>query len=250
MPRDLWEKSSVEEIRERFDGDVERFSHLETGQAAAMDSPLGLELISAASIACCPAADRLLDLGCGAGNFSVKLLTDSAAARSIERVRCDVDLVDLSQPMLDRANERVSAVTTGAVRTHQADLRDLRFDDGSFDIIVAAAVLHHLRSEDDWRTVFGELYRWLRPGGCVWIFDLVEQETPALRAIMWERYAEYLRTLRDEDYRKTVFEYIDREDSPRPLMTQLAWLTDAGFETTEVLHKHACFAAYGAIKSS
>ena len=36
MPRQLDEKSTVEEIRQRFDADVERFSKLETAQQAAM----------------------------------------------------------------------------------------------------------------------------------------------------------------------------------------------------------------------
>ena len=38
-------KSTVDEIRQRFDADVERFSNLETGQSATADAPLGMELI-------------------------------------------------------------------------------------------------------------------------------------------------------------------------------------------------------------
>ncbi len=38
-------KSSVDQIRSRFDQDVERFSNLETGQSATIDAPLSLELI-------------------------------------------------------------------------------------------------------------------------------------------------------------------------------------------------------------
>ncbi len=45
-------KSTVEEIRHRFDNDVERFSNLETGQTAAMDAAIAMELIArAASVA-------------------------------------------------------------------------------------------------------------------------------------------------------------------------------------------------------
>ena len=33
-------KSTVDEIRERFDNDVERFSNLATGQSATIDAPL------------------------------------------------------------------------------------------------------------------------------------------------------------------------------------------------------------------
>ena len=39
-------KSTVEEIRERFDADVERFSNLETGQSATVDAPLAMSLIA------------------------------------------------------------------------------------------------------------------------------------------------------------------------------------------------------------
>ncbi len=42
-------KSTVEEIRERFDHDVERFSNLETGQSATIDSPLMLEMVAEAA---------------------------------------------------------------------------------------------------------------------------------------------------------------------------------------------------------
>jgi hypothetical protein len=41
-------KSTVDQIRERFDGDVERFSNLETGQSATIDAPLSLSLIAEA----------------------------------------------------------------------------------------------------------------------------------------------------------------------------------------------------------
>jgi tRNA (cmo5U34)-methyltransferase len=35
-PSRLEDKSTIEEIRQRFDGDVERFSNLETGQSATI----------------------------------------------------------------------------------------------------------------------------------------------------------------------------------------------------------------------
>ena len=49
-------KSTVEQIRARFDNDVERFSNLETGQSATIDAPLVLELISQAATATNPAS--------------------------------------------------------------------------------------------------------------------------------------------------------------------------------------------------
>jgi tRNA (cmo5U34)-methyltransferase len=42
-------KSTVDEIRQRFDADVERFSNLETGQSATIDAPLAMALVAEAA---------------------------------------------------------------------------------------------------------------------------------------------------------------------------------------------------------
>jgi tRNA (cmo5U34)-methyltransferase len=47
---------------------------------------------------------------------------------------------------------------------------------GRFDVIVAAAVLHHLRDERDWENAFRKIFNLTTPGGSVWITDLVSHE--------------------------------------------------------------------------
>ena len=235
-------KSTVDEILQLFDCDVDRFSNLEIGQTTTIDSPLMLELITQAAAASNPQARQFLDVGCGAGNYSLKFL------ESLPNV--DVTLVDLSQPMLARASERIGAVSTGEIRAVQGDIRDLAFPAGQFDVILAAAVLHHLRGEDEWRSVFSKFHRILRPGGAVWIVDLIEQSTSAVQALMWTRYREYLTEFKDDAFRERVFDYIEKEDTPRSLIYQLDLLREVGFEGIELLHKNNLFAAFGAIKST
>jgi len=70
-------KSSIEEIKERFDNDVERFSNLDTGQLSTIDAKISLELITEASKRIVPNAQNLLDIGCGAGNYSLMMLSKS-----------------------------------------------------------------------------------------------------------------------------------------------------------------------------
>lgn len=235
-------KSTVEQIRERFDHDVERFSNLETGQSAQIDSPLALELVTLAASATTPHASAVLDVGCGAGNFTLKLL---------QRLpHLDVTLIDLSRPMLDRALQRVSAATSGQVTGLQGDIRELPLGESRFDIIVAASVLHHLRNENEWQTVFEKFHAALRPKGSVWIHDFIEHTHPQVQALMWERYGAYLTQLKDAAYRDHVFAYVEQEDSPRSLLFQIDLLRSVGFKEVEVLHKNNCFAAFGATKGA
>jgi tRNA (cmo5U34)-methyltransferase len=142
MPRSLHEKSTVEEIRARFDADVERFSKLETGQQAAMDAPVILDIVARSAAAHIQPNGKILDIGCGAGNFTLRVLNQISPL--------DCVLVDLSQPMLDRAMQRVSAATSGRVQTIQSDMRSLEFEPASFDLILAGQVLHHLREDAQW----------------------------------------------------------------------------------------------------
>jgi tRNA (cmo5U34)-methyltransferase len=233
-------KSTVDEIRQRFDADVERFSNLETGQSATIDAPLAMALVAEAAAATTPHVRHVLDVGCGAGNYTLKLL------ESLPDL--DATLIDLSRPMLDRARERVSRATAGRITAIQADIRAVELPQGEFDIVLAAAVLHHLRTDREWRDVFAAFHRALRPGGSVWVFDLVESSIPAVGRLMRRRYGEYLARLKDERYRDHVFAYVEKEDTPRPLPFQLDLLRQAGFAQVEVLHMNVCFAAFGAVK--
>jgi len=233
-------KSTVDEIRARFDKDVERFSQLETGQVAAMDSAFCMGLIAETAAAVSPQAKDLLDIGCGAGNYTLKLL---------ERIPgLNVTLLDLSLPMLERAKARVSAAGGKVVATLQADVREVDLGEARFDTILAAAVLHHLRDESEWRAVFAKLYRALKPGGALWIYDMVAHELPAVQTLQSEAYGQYLEDLNGKEYRATVFAYTEKEDTPRPVTFQIEQLRAAGFRTVELLHKRGPFAAFGALK--
>jgi len=233
-------KSTIEQIRERFDRDVERFSNLETGQSATIDAPLSLALIAEAASRVTSGASSLLDVGCGAGNYSLKIL---------ERLpNLDVTLIDLSRPMLNRAVERVSRASSGRIIALQGDIRELQLGEGRFDVICAAAVLHHLREIPEWHSVFSKFYTSLKAGGSLWISDFIEHSDARVQSLMWERYGAYLSQLKDEAYRDHVFAYVAQEDSPRPLMFQLDLLRSVGFSDVEILHKNSCFAAFGAIK--
>ena len=240
MNDDFSKKSTVDQIRETFDQAVERFSNLENGHQAAMDSLLIMELIASAAARTTPQATSVLDIGCGAGNYTLKLL----------ELLSDLDctLLDLSRPMLDRAKTRVSKKAAANVITLQGDIREIEFAEQQFDIVVAGSVLHHLRFDHEWETVCKKIFRSLQPGGTFWMSDLVSHEHPQIHALLWDRYGQYLADQGGASFRENVFKNIEEEDTPRSVSYQMNLLQRTGFVNVDILHKNACFAAFGGSK--
>ena len=183
----------------------------------------------------------MLDIGCGAGNNTLRML------QRINPLECD--LVDLSMPMLTRAKERVTAVNSGAVRIFHEDFRTVPLDAERYDIIVAAAVLHHLRDNNDWQAAFEKIFRLAAPGGGVWISDFIAHEQEKVQRLMSDRYGEYLRSLPARSGSRSCFGLIEREDTPRSVAFQLDLLNRVGFKTVDVLHKNSCCAVFLALKA-
>ncbi|MGY3054526.1 tRNA (cmo5U34)-methyltransferase [Pedobacter sp. UYEF25] len=240
MNRHDMQKATNDEIRARFDTDVERFSNLETGQQTTIDAPLTMELCTEAAKYINPNARNLLDIGCGAGNYTLKMLN------KIPNLNCTLN--DLSLPMLERARERVSANTHGETTIIQDDMRKLDLPDNHYDIVFAAATFHHLRTDADWELVFNKVYQTLKPGGSLWISDLVAHDSKLIDSLFRNKYGAYLETIGGKEYSQKVFDYIEYEDTPRSLNYQLGLLNQVGFTTTEILHKNSYFAAFGGIK--
>ncbi|HMD52463.1 MAG TPA: class I SAM-dependent methyltransferase [Solirubrobacteraceae bacterium] len=98
---------------------------------------------------------RSLEVGAGTGYFSLNL----QRAGLIEHATCS----DISEGMLEtlRANARELGLQ---VETVVADAECLPFADGSFDLVLGHAVLHHI---PDLSRAFAEFERVLAPGGTV-----------------------------------------------------------------------------------
>lgn len=105
-----------------------------------------------------PAARRALDLGCGDGRLSAEL-------RAEELVAADVSAVALA-----RAAVRLPDARTVELEPDAA----LPFEDGSFDLVLCAETLEHVR---DVQLLLSEIRRVLVPGGTL---ALTTPATPAL----------------------------------------------------------------------
>lgn len=233
-------KSSPEIIRRNFDQQVERFSNLETGQTTAIDSPLCMELVARSAALLNPNATNMLDLGCGGGNYAVKVAT------FLPEVNCT--LIDLSANMLEKAEERVSKLISGKVTALQGDYRNLDLGESQFDVITAGTTLHHLREDAEWELVFGKVFKALKKGGTFWINDIVIGETDEMTTMMLDGWVSLLQKQVSPEEVELYLNRYETEDTPRTLSYQLDLLKQVGFQETFVLHKHFNFAAFGARK--
>ncbi|MHB8641334.1 MAG: class I SAM-dependent methyltransferase [Gaiellaceae bacterium] len=88
---------------------------------------------------------RVLEVGCGMGELAEQLGTEGL----------DVVAIDLSQRMVELARLR-------GIDARIGDVQELPFDDGEFDVVVAAWVLYHVPDLD---RALREIVRVLETGG-------------------------------------------------------------------------------------
>lgn len=233
-------KASVEEIKVRFDNDVDRFTNLQTGQVSVVDAPIMLDVVTEVAKRIRPEATDMLDLGCGGGNYAAKMVT------RMPNLNCT--LIDLSDAMLVKAKERVESITSGNVLVQQGDMREVTLGEDQFDFIFAGATLHHLREDHEWELVFTKLYKSLKKGGCFFVADLIEHENELLNQYFKECYIDYLSVIGGREYAEEILGLIEKADTPRSIVFQTDLLKKIGFRQIEILHKNICYAAFYAVK--
>jgi ubiquinone/menaquinone biosynthesis C-methylase UbiE len=125
--------------------------------------------IAADAVAGLPPGGSVLDVGTGPGRLLVEVL----------RLRPDLRVtgVDLAADMVETANRNLAGFADRAVAV-VADVRDLPFENDTFDLIVSTLSLHHWAEPE---ACGAELSRTLRPGGQVRIYDLRSAPFAALR---------------------------------------------------------------------
>ncbi|MBN1148887.1 MAG: class I SAM-dependent methyltransferase [Anaerolineales bacterium] len=105
---------------------------------------------------------KIIDIGCGSGATGLVL-----AWRFVES---EIVGIDLSEPLLRMANQRAAAAGLAErVRFEKADVQQIPYEDGAFDVAINANMVHLV--EDPVR-MLNEIERVLAPGGRLFIADL------------------------------------------------------------------------------
>lgn len=165
-------------------------------------------------------AFRVLELGVGTGTLTAQILEGFPHAR--------LTGVDLSPRMITRAREKLRPYRD-RVELVAGDLGD--FEEGTYDVVVSALAIHHLRDADKWR-LFRRIFRSLPPGG---YFGDADDHLPE-DSIFDTRYAQIASMLPAPGGRKgawtspqAVWHDHERFDQPATLTAELSALERAGF---------------------
>jgi tRNA (cmo5U34)-methyltransferase len=164
-----------------------------------LDEVPGYERLQDAVARACrgPAVERILDLGIGTGETSVRVRDVHPAAEMVG--------VDVNDAMLAAARSRLP----------DADLRVGQLEDplpeGPFDLVVTALAVHHLDGAGK-ADLFARVAARLRPGGRFVIADLIVPADPA----------------------DVVTEIDGVYDQPSSLADQVTWLEQAGLDAAVV----------------
>lgn len=95
--------------------------------------------------------EKILDLGCGTGNFSIKLAQKG----------CQVTGIDISETMLERAAEKANKLDLD-INFIKTDALNLEFEANHFDSVFSMAALEFI---EDLKKAVQEMKRVVKPGG-------------------------------------------------------------------------------------
>ena len=128
-------------------------------------------------------ASRVLELGCGTGNLTLRLPARVSAA--------SLTLVDGSAEMVSLTRLRLRSARTLGAEPDQfitARFEDLELPPGSFDLVVSSISLHHVEEKG---SLYGRIRAMLRSGGYFCFADQIRGTPESHHQLNWRRWLDF-----------------------------------------------------------
>lgn len=210
------------------------------------------EMLGAIALCLPPETERILELGCGTGELTQKVLQHCPNAQLVA-VDYSPRMIEFIQEKLDYQGQR------DRVQTFQLDFGAWANDEGetnigdNFDAVISSLAIHHLSDEMKGK-LFQKIARSLKPNGRFWNADPLLPEFPELKEIYQqsrERWAQQqgldLETVRTK-LGKSETQGYSSQDQLATLDSHFHQLKDAGFSKTAVIWKYYNLAVFGGLR--
>ena len=176
---------------------------------------------------------KVLDLGCGTGNLSRKIISAYPEA--------GITCVDMAENMIKMAKAKLE---DDNVKFWLGDIRDFDYS-GKYDVIVASLVLHHIDKRDKPR-FYRKIHEALSNKGTFLCIDIFISHNRYLQKLHMDKWKEFMRTngLPAKKINDMIRRH-QREDRPVLFDDELNIMRKAGFKRVDVILKRYNFALYG-----
>src|SRR5262245_24592695 len=181
------------------------------------------------------AAPSILELGCGTGNLTLRLVERFSNA-SITTVDAAPEMTAITA---HRAGKRVTTITER--------FEELDFKPGAFNLVTSCMSLHHVR---DIGVLYRAIARWLTPDGAVRIADQVLGATDELQRLYWDRWLEFchLPGHCTEEEIRSLEDHAAAHDHYVPLAEHSRLLSAAGFARLDCVWRNWMYTVIAAEK--
>lgn len=188
-----------------------------------------------------PAPMRILDLGCGTGNLTLRLCRQFPAA--------SITVVDASPEMTDVTLRRAAAEGFGPRVSALTDrFEDLSIPREAFDLITSCMALHHVQ---DKARLYAQIFAWLAPGGTLRFADQLRGMDDAVHSVHWEGWLRFCRepgNCTPEEI-ESLTQHSSSHDHYTPLAEHFGLLRDAGFRKMDCVWRNYMYAVLLADKA-
>jgi tRNA (cmo5U34)-methyltransferase len=180
---------------------------------------------------------EVLDLGAGTGIISA-MIAEAFPKSRLTLFDVTPEMLTIARARLKPLGKRVRFVTADFASASQSQ---------SWDTVVSALAIHHLPDSGK-RHLFGDVFKYLTPGGAFINADQVAGDTAASdrhAREQWMKRAQELKvTQRDLE---AALERM-KQDLPATVGQQLSWMREAGFIDVTCSYRNLIFAVLSGVK--
>lgn len=175
-------------------------------------------------------ASRILELGCGTGNLTLRLRESFPGAT--------ITAVDAAPEMTALASGRMAELPgTGRFEAITERFEALGFEPASFNLVTSCISLHHVKDKG---ALYRGIHRWLAPGGTLRFADQFMGASAQIHAVNWSEWLAFCRRPGGctEVEVQSLLDHAEAHDHYTPVAEHFDLLRAAGFGAVDCVWRN------------